>query len=940
MKNQLRSTSQNDLLRSQKNNQTNDVKDGIDNDDNFSSSSPSSKSISSPLFRSDLPNSIDSNSSSNNTKSVISDWTVSGSLVSMLLKKEQMDQEQMRNIEQSNTVKDYSRQISNSNENNITMTPSRRAKRIGVKIIDATLKTGKNSNLKTSDTSGAGDTIRAKDADSKKEEEDNSEHKEVAREVDDSLIYLTGSIDDIMKEITVLDSSSTLQDISADEMKEEIQTLSSTEPASIPQIDETKNLLPLRDPQYLDMIERNIRHLSLSIASTIDGPSQWKAFCEEGGGLLPLLICVRDGAKMIREGKTDSGVDPSGLTSSHEEAFAAACSSCKALRDLCAISKPFAAIVTDGILRADSFLCTATSSNEGSTDYSSSGLLSDFVTLLNYSTDEYKKRSGGKKQRSRRASSTIGLKQRFGTQRQRRRDARRRCGLYVVQLLLEMAFASDAAVNSIRSTAGLTDAVLSSSSYAQAERLRRRFFRYPIELIKRTLPMQQRTVGYSNQRAFLAVASVGSDLNGQIRGAANQVLASIGYNVWYPKAPGQKGLRILCLDGGGTRGITAISSMRAMVDAMGGVEICDSFDLIAGTSTGAIIAFLVGLRRESSMMARKRYDRLIRRIFVKSALSGPMLVFTTATYDETPFNTVIGEILRDNSMLASRADPRVPLVFAISSKMSSTPTQLCLFRNYNYSGGEKYDSFVQDPKEAKLELGIEEYDDIFPMASKLKQNAQPQHNKKDRSFLQDPKASRHPGSFRVLQRAALRATTAAPTVFKPVLMGDELYCDGGIVASNPAAVAIHEARTIFPDIPIEMVVSCGTGAFLEEKSAPRIGWDGIIGQIVNSATDGEQTHHILEDILGQGGTARLGKSSVSKTRYYRFNPIIGTPDSFPIDGTDPEKLEQLSQITMEYMKEPEQARKLQEIVQILNGKTAVQNIFSKVRSVFTIQNMK
>ena len=98
----------------------------------------------------------------------------------------------------------------------------------------------------------------------------------------------------------------------------------------------------------------------------------------------------------------------------------------------------------------------------------------------------------------------------------------------------------------------------------------------------------------------------------------------------------------------------------------------------------AIIAFLVGLRRESSMMARKRYDRLIKRIFVKSALSGPMLVFTTATYDETPFNTVIGEILRDNSMLASRADPRVPLVFAISSKMSSTPTQLCLFRNYNY----------------------------------------------------------------------------------------------------------------------------------------------------------------------------------------------------------------------------------------------------------------
>ena len=82
------------------------------------------------------------------------------------------------------------------------------------------------------------------------------------------------------------------------------------------------------------------------------------------------------------------------------------------------------------------------------------------------------------------------------------------------------------------------------------------------------------------------------------------------------------------------------------------------------------------------------------------------------------------------------------------------------------------------------------------------------------------------------------------------MMGGEMYCDGGIVASNPAAVAIHEARTLFPNVPIELVVSIGTGGFIEQKSAPRIGWDGIIGQIVDSATDGEQVHHVLEDILG------------------------------------------------------------------------------------------
>jgi calcium-independent phospholipase A2-gamma len=151
------------------------------------------------------------------------------------------------------------------------------------------------------------------------------------------------------------------------------------------------------------------------------------------------------------------------------------------------------------------------------------------------------------------------------------------------------------------------------------------------------------------------------------------------------------------------------------------------------------------------------------------------------------------------------------------------------------------------------------------------------------------------------------------------MMGGEMYCDGGIVASNPAAVAVHEARTLFPDIPIELVVSVGTGAFLEQKSAPRIGWDGIIGQIVNSATDGEQIHHILEDILGESSI--LGpRSSVSKTRYFRFNPVIGMPDEFPIDVTDPKKLTKLRQLTKDYMNEPEQCAKLQQISDLLGGR--------------------
>eukprot|EP00957_Ditylum_brightwellii_P205210 15342854-Ditylum_brightwellii.AAC.1 len=245
---------------------------------------------------------------------------------------------------------------------------------------------------------------------------------------------------------------------------------------------------------------------------------------------------------------------------------------------------------------------------------------------------------------------------------------------------------------------------------------------------------------------------------------ANQLLAAIGYNVWVPKIPGQKGLRILCLDGGGTRGIAAITTLSCIVDAMGGLEVCDAFDVIAGTSTGAIIAFLVGLRRESSVQAKKRYDALIKRIFVKSALSAPMLVFTTATYDEAPFMQVMKEILGENSMLDTRADPAVPLVFGVSSKMSSNPTELCLFRNYNYRGGEQADAFVIDPDEARLSLGLKPAD---KSVSELINERGKTDIFQGTCVPRKREGSRHAGSFRVLQKVALRCSTAAPTVFKP-----------------------------------------------------------------------------------------------------------------------------------------------------------------------------
>jgi hypothetical protein len=269
-----------------------------------------------------------------------------------------------------------------------------------------------------------------------------------------------------------------------------------------------------------------------------------------------------------------------------------------------------------------------------------------------------------------------------------------------------MAMASDEAVHALQGTTDLIPMVRSYSSYAMHQKLKRRWINYPKEVAKRLFNNLRKVENKpGEQTAFLAAASMDQGIMGQTQAISNKILASLGHNIFIPKSPSQRGLRILCLDGGGSRGIASLEMVKSIVEAMDGAEPCNTFDMICGTSTGAIIAFLIGLRRESSVKASRRYDELVDKIFVKGALSAPMLLFTTASYSEVPFTRIMDEILGDTTMLDTRADPRTPLVFAIASKMSSSTSKMALFRNYNYEGGSK-DNFVIRPEKARKILGL------------------------------------------------------------------------------------------------------------------------------------------------------------------------------------------------------------------------------------------
>jgi len=573
---------------------------------------------------------------------------------------------------------------------------------------------------------------------------------ETAKELDDAVTTGTGSLDDLRIGMKVLPLDSLY-----------LEPDSAAAAASG---------LPFSRPEYYrDRVGQDLGHLAVNIASSIESIDQWRLFCQESGGLYPLLTAIRQGAESVSQSRNplaSSGVTMREANNTAwlgwdgdrklEASFLAACNAFRALRDVCALSPQVAAVVTDGIIRANQAW--------------GGKLLQDFGIFLKY-PHEFEEEEDGSPKRLRRKR----LRLRWS---RRRRDARLRCKLYVNQLLLDMTFSSDDAVAAIRETPGLSDAIVSCSSFARKEQTRR-WLRYPGELARYFwLRVTRRNRKKKDlRRPFLEAATVANDLNGQVQKTSNMALAAIGYNHWVPKIPGQKGLRILCIDGGGSRGMTAVTAVHSLMEHIGDdMQVADCFDIVAGTSTGGIISFLTGLRQETTAQAVERYDLLIKQIFVKSALSTPRMVFTTATYDESRFMDILSNILDDHTMLDSRADPSTPYVFCVTSKMSSTPTHVALFRNYNYGSGEMPDHFTIDPAKAREELDLP-----LQLEHELIQSGRYQRREVPLAMSPGIKisdGSRHPGSFRVLQRYALRASTAAPTVFKPALMGGEMYCDG------------------------------------------------------------------------------------------------------------------------------------------------------------------
>jgi patatin-like phospholipase/acyl hydrolase len=300
----------------------------------------------------------------------------------------------------------------------------------------------------------------------------------------------------------------------------------------------------------------------------------------------------------------------------------------------------------------------------------------------------------------------------------------------------------------------------------------------------------------------------------------------------------RKRINILSIDGGGIRGIIPAVILESLQKALGR-ELHEVFDLIAGTSTGGLIALAIGTAANSG----KPY----------------------APSDLVQFYVQQGPDIFHKHWFTWITDLLWP-------KYSAAPLEKALQTRF----GDVMFSTALKP------LLISSYD---------LQSQQP-------FFFKSSEIPSKPDFDWPIAKIA-RATSAAPTFFPPLLLMDAkgqtfTLVDGGIYVNNPAMAAFAEARRLFPGASEFIVVSVGTGNVQDHityKMARSWGLFGWAKQIVP----------VMMDSVSEAVDYELG--SMPGCTYCRLQVEHLPPASNAMDDVSKTNLENLQLAAGNYVRE-------------------------------------
>ncbi|XP_072528308.1 calcium-independent phospholipase A2-gamma-like [Salminus brasiliensis] len=319
-----------------------------------------------------------------------------------------------------------------------------------------------------------------------------------------------------------------------------------------------------------------------------------------------------------------------------------------------------------------------------------------------------------------------------------------------------------------------------------------------------------------------------------LKAAVREALTLVGY----VEPVKNRGIRILSIDGGGTRGLVALQTLQKL-EELSGKSIYQLFDYICGVSTGAILGFMLGVLHIPLSECEELYRKLSSDVFKQNVIVGTVKMgWSHAFYDSEVWEKLLKEKMGSDLMFETARNPDCPKVAAVSTVVNKgTPLKAYVFRNYNLPPGVR---------------------------------------------------SHYRGGCQHKMWEAIRASSAAPGYFQEFALGTDLHQDGGLLINNPTALAIHECQCLWPGTHLQCVVSLGTGRF-EAPSKNTTTYTSLktkLTNVISSATDTEEVHTMLDALL-------------PPHTYFRFNPYMS--EEVALDESRSEKLNQLQAEGMRYL---------------------------------------
>ncbi|TGO16416.1 hypothetical protein BTUL_0028g00160 [Botrytis tulipae] len=376
--------------------------------------------------------------------------------------------------------------------------------------------------------------------------------------------------------------------------------------------------------------------------------------------------------------------------------------------------------------------------------------------------------------------------------------------------------------------------------------------------------------------------------------------------------PENQPLRLLALDGGGVKGLTSLLILRRLMlqlkrDVTDPDEPiprpCDVFDLIGGTSTGGLIAIMIGRLGMTVDECIETYKKLGKTVFGKKKAFGiGRTMFSGSMYEtkdlQTAIKTLVAERLKQERV-PSRADTdNTRAANTITAPRGDQAVQAS-----SSSSGEA----AQDPEDAPL-------NDIHADLSRF---VCATRNKTFNYELIRNYTSGKPDQvdYDCTIWEAGSATAAAPMLFGPVTFQKSTakFSDGGTTINCPLPEVVNEARRLWNSPQFACIVSLGTG--WPANTMVKSGLLSFLGQTVKVLTDAQKKYEAW--VRGNRDDLNI------KERYFRFNVEQGM-DQLKLDEWA--ETEEMTALTDSYLGQDKQMNEVEHCVKLLRTIDAVNEI--------------